>query len=402
MSNPRRTIKSMSALFMGMFFLFIGNSLTVSSVGLILKNSGMNEFIIGLISSCFFIGALLATIAGHRIVSRVGHVRSFGIFGSMFAIATLLHSISTNVYLWSLFRFMLGFCYYGILMVIESWLNEKAKNDIRSRVLGFYEVVYYLSSGIGVLIISLNLEYHTVFTLSACFVMFSTLPLYLIRIKEPTLPKKTPVSLPKIFDIAPLALVTSFIAGMLVNGFIAMASVFILLQNFAAKEVSLFIACAMLGGFVAQIFIGGISDRLGRKFAIISCALIALLAMSFFILFNLHIYIQYALATILGSGIFCLYALSLARANDMLQDKGQSVELGRGVLFCYSIGSLFAPLSIGFLMQQFGSIGFVWFYIANLTFLIIFAINKPNILKTSKYKANPGNMVIFNDKDNEQ
>ena len=397
MPSSKRTIKSLNALFMGMSFLFVGNSLIVSSTGVILKDSGMSELSIGLVSSCFFIGSLLATIMGHKIISYVGHIRSFGIFAALFAIATLLHTIFENLYLWSALRLMLGFCYYGVLMVIESWLNEKAKNSVRSRVLSFYEVVYYIASGIGVLIIALNLSTNAVFVLGACFMMFSTIPLYLIRIKEPLLPKKAQISLPRVFDIAPFALITSFIAGMLVNGFFSMASVFILLQGFDVKAVSYFIACAMVGGFLGQSFIGVISDRLGRKFAIMLCSLVAFCAMAIFLVFKLSLFLQCALSIVLGSGIFCLYALALARANDVIINKNQTIEIGRAILFCYSLGSLFAPLILGIIMQHFGFNGFNWFYLGALGFLMLFGINKPNILKKKKYQANPGNMAIFNE-----
>ena len=397
MPSSKRTIKSLNALFMGMSFLFVGNSLIVSSTGVILKDSGMGELFIGLVSSCFFIGSLLATIMGHKIISYVGHIRSFGIFAALFAIATLLHTIFENLYLWSALRLMLGFCYYGVLMVIESWLNEKAKNSVRSRVLSFCEVVYYIASGIGVLIIALNLSTNAVFVLGACFMMFSTIPLYLIRIKEPLLPKKAQISLPRVFDIAPFALITSFIAGMLVNGFFSMASVFILLQGFDVKAVSYFIACAMVGGFLGQSFIGVISDRLGRKFAIMLCSLVAFCAMAIFLVFKLSLFLQCALSIVLGSGIFCLYALALARANDVIINKNQTIEIGRAILFCYSLGSLFAPLILGIIMQHFGFNGFNWFYLGVLGFLMLFGINKPNILKKKKYQANPGNMAIFNE-----
>ena len=395
MTSPTRTIKSMNALFIGMSFLFVGNSLIVSSMGVILKDSGMSEIAIGAISSCFFIGALAVTIGGHRIISRVGHIRSFGIFAALFAIASLLHSLFENIYLWGIFRLLLGFCYYGVLMVIESWLNEKARNSVRSRVLGFYEVVYFVASSLGVLIIALNLEKHSVFVLGACFIMFSTIPLYLIRIKQPLLPQKTPISLPKVFDIAPLALVTSFIAGMLVNGFLAMASVFVLLQGFNVGDVSYFIACSMVGGFIAQASVGYVSDRLGRKFAIMLCAGVAFCVMLVFAFVSPPFYIQCVLAVFLGGGIFCLYALSLARASDMLTDKSRAVELGRAVLFCYSLGSLFAPLILGVLMQYAGPDGFTWFYLASLGFCLLFAVNKPNILKTKKYKSRPGGMAML-------
>ncbi|MCW1360732.1 MFS transporter [Campylobacter sp. CCS1377] len=393
--SPKRTIKSMTALFAGMSFLFAGNALIVSSIGVILKNLNISDFAIGLINSCFFLGAMFSTMSAHKIISKVGHIRAFGIFAAIFSISIILHIISNNLYLWALLRFFLGACYYALLMTIESWLNEKAKNSIRSRVLGFYEIVFYLSFGIGILLIAFDLDKTTIFILSAALIMFSSIPLNLIRIKEPTLPKANKISFPKIFNIAPLALVTSFIAGMCINGFFSMSSLFILSQNLNTQAVAYFIFCAMLGGFFAQILIGTISDKLGRKFAIMICASIGFLTMLVFLLFNLNLIFQCILSFLLGIGVFCLYALALARANDMLEDKSKTIELGRGVLFCYSIGSLFAPLILGALMQFFSSNGFIWFYLVCLGFLILFTINKPNIIK-KRYKSEPGSMAILN------
>lgn len=115
-----------------------------------------------------------------------------------------------------------------------------------------------------------------------------------------------------------------------------------------------------------------------------------------FVFFKPCLYIQYCLSFLLGMGIFCLYALALARANDVLVIKNKGVELGRGVLFCYSLGSLFGPLILGLLMQYFDTKGFTWFYISLLGFLILFTINRPNIL-SKKFSKKPGNMVMLDD-----
>lgn len=391
----KRILFSMSSLFISMAFLFVGNSLIISSVGVILKESGMSSFGIGLVNSCFYLGALLGTISAHKIISKIGHIRAFGVFTSLFSICIILHSLSYNVIFWSVLRFILGFCYCALLMLIESWLNEKAKNTVRSTVLGFYETVFYFSFGIGVLLIGVNFDNATIFAISACLIMFSSLPLNLIRIKQPQQPKASKISLPKIYTLVPLALVTSIIAGMLLNGFFSMSSLFILLQGYGAKEVSYFMFSVVLGGFLSQFLIGTISDKMGRKFTIILCASISLAVMLLFLFFDMNIYLQCVFAFLLGT-LTCLYALALARANDMLEDKSLTVEVGRAVLFCYYLSSLFSPLILGFLMQKFGHMGFVWFYTACLVFLILFAIGKPNIQR-GRYKRNPGNMVIYDD-----
>lgn len=393
--SSKRTIKTMGPLFTGIAFLFIGNGLVVSSAGVELKKMGASELATGLVIAAFFVGAMLSTIMSHKIVSKVGHIRSFGIFSSLFGIAAMFHDLSSNLYFWALLRGCLGFCYYSILMIAESWLNEKARNEVRSRVLAFYEIVFYVCFGLGILILSLNLNSSEIFLISAAFILISSIPLNLNRVKEPPIPERKNISIPKIFAIVPLALITSIVAGVLVNGFFSMASVYILLQGFGAMEVSFFMTIAMVGGFIAHCIIGGISDKFGRRPVIIGCSFVSFVAAVIFAKFDLSINLQYALSFFLGSGVFCLYALALARASDMLVHKSKSIEVGRAILFSYSIGSLCSPVIMGVAMSLYGAKGFAFVYVVLLLALMVFAFTQktvPEKYRTS-FEHSPGTMA---------
>ncbi|MGH1600256.1 MFS transporter [Campylobacter majalis] len=385
----KRIIKTLFPLFLGMSLLFIGNGLVVSSLSAMLKSKEISEIAIGLINSCLFVGAILSTLTSHVIVSKVGHVRAFAIFSALFAVASLMYEISLNLYFWAFLRMCLGYCYYALLVVIESWLNERAKDKIRSRILAFYEGVFYISFGLGILIMALELSQTQVFIISAAFIMLSSIPLNLIKTKEPRLPERESVSLPKIFNIAPLALTGSFIAGILINGFFTMASIFILSQNFSLSQASYFMAFAMIGGFVSQFFMGGFSDKFGRRMAIITSCLIGLTASITFLFANDNLNMLYLIAFFLGSGIFCLYALSLARANDMLTHKSQSIQVGRTLLFSYSFGSLVASSIMGVMMSLFGAAGFIYVYIVLLIILLGFAITQKTVPLKHRQTYNP-------------
>ena len=183
MLSSKRTIKSLTALFVGIPFVFMGNALILGSVGVILKQDGASEAIIGLIGFCFFLGGTLGTTCAHRVIAKIGHIRAFGLFSALFSICIILHILGSNLVFWAFLRVIMGFCYYALLIIIESWLNEKAKNAVRQRVLSFYEVVFCLSFGLGSLLIALNLQSSTLFIIAACLIMFSSIPLNLIRIK---------------------------------------------------------------------------------------------------------------------------------------------------------------------------------------------------------------------------
>ncbi|EAK5304661.1 MFS transporter [Campylobacter fetus] len=399
MVSSKRVIISLSALFFGMSFIFIANGLVVSSAGVLLTSMNADKTMIGVITSFFFIGALTCTVVSHRLISKVGHMRAYAIFTAIFAISALLHDLSSNLIVWAFLRFMLGFCYYSIVMVIESWLNAKTANSIRSRVLAFYEIIFYSCFGLGAIIMSLNLDATKVFLIGTIFIILGSIPLNFLKVRSPQIPQTANISLPKIYGIAPLALATSIVAGLLINGFFSMSALFILAQGYSAKEAGIFIVLSMCGGFLSHMFFGVLSDKFGRKFAIILASCIALISSLLFIVIKPSINIQYIFAFFLGIGIFVLYALALARANDVIEDKSRCVEVGRALLFSYLLGSFFSPLIIGFAINTLGDFGFIYFYSLTLALLIVFAIFQKSIPKELEvaFTRHSGHSVVFDE-----
>ena len=403
MAGSKRAITSLSALFIGVSFIFIASGLVVSSAGVLLDELGASKAQIGLITSCFFIGALACTIVSHRLISHVGHMRAYAIFTALFAISALLHDISNNLIFWAILRFMLGFCYYSIVLIVESWLNEKIPNSVRSRVLGFYEIIFYGAFAIGAVIMSMDLSTAKVFLVGTIAIILGSIPLNFLKIKSPKIPKAMSISLPKIYNIAPLALATSIIAGLTMNGFFSMASLFIITQGYTPAQAGIFIIIGMCGGFIAHTIFGTISDKFGRKLAIILASSVALLACFIFVFISPGITFQYVIVFFLGFGIFVLYALALARANDVVTDKNAYVEVVRTLLFSYLIGSFLSTIVIGFLINQFGAMAFIYYYITLLAFLIIFATFQKNVPKDQEvaFARHGGHSVIFDELNND-
>ncbi|PSM51795.1 major facilitator superfamily transporter [Campylobacter blaseri] len=396
MISPRRTIRILAALFIGIGFVFIGNGLVITSAGIMLTNMGVSNFYIGMITSCFFFGGILSSIFTYRFISNYGYIRSYAIFTALFAIASLMHGFSENIIYWAFLRFMLGFSYFSIVMVVESWINARSKNEIRSRVLSFYEIIYYSAFGIGVLILTFNLSTAKIFTMSVFFIILGSIPINIIRIKEPKLPPRKKIFIPNIFNIVPLALVTSFVAGILINGYFSMGSVFILDSGGGVKDASVFLLLAMCGGFLSQLFFGNFSDKFGRKNAIMLSAFILLVASGLLFSIVENIFLEKILSFFIGFGAFSLYSLALARANDVLNNKDKTAEVGAALLLSYTCGSLVGPLFMGLLMQIFGPKGFIFIYILSSVTLIVFSLFRESIPKkdrTEYIPAPPSNIL---------
>ena len=90
--------------------------------------------LIGLIGSAYFGGFLLGTLTCHRVIDRVGHIRSFSVFAAIATTATLLFLIFDQISVWVILRVIAGYAIAGQYVVIESWLNDKASNENRGRI----------------------------------------------------------------------------------------------------------------------------------------------------------------------------------------------------------------------------------------------------------------------------
>ena len=340
-------------------FIFIADGLLVSSAGVLLDGFKASKEQIGLVNACFFAGAVACTIFSHRLISACGYERAFSVFCAIFALSALLGALSNNLLFWGVLRFFMGLAYYSIVMIIEVWLNASVTNSIRSRVLGIYETLFYASFGVGALFIAFSLSVEATLILSAVFIVLALLPLNLKALKTPLVPPKAKISLPNIFSAPKLALISDFIGGLCMNGFFSMASVFALLYGLGDGSVAVFIAISMVGGVCGHLLCGVVSDKFGRVNALLLASFLSLISA-----FLLGVpKIIFVAVFLLGAGIFVLYALSLAIANDAITDKREYILASRAMLFSYLLGSLFAAPILGFLMSAFGAWGFIGFYV---------------------------------------
>ncbi|WP_066566020.1 MFS transporter [Snodgrassella sp. CFCC 13594] len=370
------------SLFCAVFLLFAGYGLFLNSAGIKLAQMGVSNIAIGALNAAFFGGATISAIVSHRIISRVGHIRSFGVFGALFAIAAMAHMMFDSFWAWGGLRALLGFCYFSLLMVVESWFTERSSADKRAKVLAIYEVVFYVAFTVGIALMSFKFSSNNIFTLAAILVMASMLPVGLTRVAEPTIPPRQKISLPRVLAVAPLATAGSFAAGILINGFFTMASVFILQQGFNVRQISVYLGCAMFGGLISQIPVAYVSNRIGRRTTIMLCSAIpcamAISALGVMQIQPSFIGIHYITAFIFGSCLFTLYSLSLARANDVKPKLMNAVEINRSLLFVYGLGSLVAPLLLGVVTEHANHFGFYSVYFMVTLALSVFAwLQKP-------------------------
>ena len=373
------SLSPVSSLFFAIAFLAIGYGMILTFVGVYLKELGLNDAIIGLINASFFLGAIGSSIFSQKIISSVGHIRSFATFASLMVISFLAQALFFNEYLWAFLRFVSGFAFYALLIIIESWLNEKSSQKHRGKILAIYTIIFYLATALGQVFLNIKGDTtYIIFILGSVLILFSVLFISMTKIKEPILKPFEKYSFPKLYNVVPLALTGSFIGGFFVGGFFTMVPIYLMQKYSSIETVSLFMACSIIGGLISQWPIGILSDKYGRR-KIIAYSGFYIFFISLLFLFShlLDNYI-YFLGIFLGFSIFSIYPLSLARANDVVDENKDIVEISRALLFAYGLGSFIAPIILGIGLFYYLEFIFLVFAILGL-FLGFYSLSKKRV-----------------------
>ena len=151
----RAAITATWALLLGFGVLMLGDGLQGTFLAVRASLEHFPIEVTGLIMSVFSVGFLAGSLLAPRIVERVGHIRVFAALASIASAAILVHAVFVNPITWGGLRLISGFCFAGIYVVAESWLNERATNETRGQLLSVYMVITYVGVALGQLMLNL-------------------------------------------------------------------------------------------------------------------------------------------------------------------------------------------------------------------------------------------------------
>jgi len=339
------TLLSFGALFTSALFFLIGGGLLNTQLSLRMTQEGFSTPTIGTTLACYFLGLVIGYFLCHRLIQRVGHIRSFAVFAASATIIIILHGLYISAIFWGFLRFFNGICNFGLYMVIESWLNECSQRQTRGRVFSVYMTLTYMGIGIGQLLINFgNDKGQNVLLLAALLFTLSLIPVSVTRSVHPALPKPAGHNFNALFRKVPLGMLGCVVAGLTNSAFFSMAPVFGTKIGLSVFQLSGFMSTTVIGGFAVQWIVGIVSDRFDRTLIllIVGC-LIALLSIVILMNNGTSYYWFLVEMAIFGGLIFAIYPVAVARANDVFEGK-DAVAVSSALLLAYSIGAVFGPI----------------------------------------------------------
>jgi MFS family permease len=339
------TLLSFGALFTSALFFLIGGGLLNTQLSLRMTQEGFSTPTIGITLACYFLGLVIGYFLCHRLIQRVGHIRSFAVFAASATLIIILHGLYISAFFWAFLRFFNGISNFGLYMVIESWLNECSQRQTRGRVFSVYMTLTYMGIGIGQLLINFgNGNGQNVLLIAALLFTLSLIPVSVTRSVHPELPQPAGYNFNALFRKVPLGMLGCFAAGLTNSAFFSMAPVFGTKIGLSVFQLSWFMSTTVIGGFAVQWIVGIVSDRFDRTLILfIIAGLVAVLSIVILMNNGTSYYWFLAEMAIFGGLIFAIYPVAVARANDVFEGKN-AVAVSSALLLCYSIGAVFGPI----------------------------------------------------------
>lgn len=357
------------ALLLGMMLLMVGNGLQGTLLGVRGEIEGFSTFQMSVVMSAYFVGFLGGSRLAPEMIRRVGHVRVFAALGSFISAVLILYPTLTDPIAWTVGRVIIGFCFSGVYVTAESWLNNAATNETRGQTLSAYMIVQMagIVAAQGLLVVA-DPSGYTLFVIISVLVSISFAPILLSISPTPAFDTTKPLSLRQLYGISPLGCVGMFLLGGVFSAQFGMAAVYGSEAGLTLGQISLFVATFYLGALVVQYPLGWMSDRMDRRMLILIVAAIcgggavlgALLGGVFPILL--------ISAFLVGGMSNPLYSLLIAYTNDYLDLEDMAAASG-GMVFINGVGAISGPLITGWAMGVFGPPGY-FFYIGTLTFAL--------------------------------
>lgn len=356
------SLRTSTPLLLSTVFLLMGVGLLHTHIALQGRALGFSVAMIGVLTSAYYAGFLVGTYTIPRLTHRIGHIRTFAFCAALVTLVVLVQALDPAYGVWFVMRVLQGLLLVGLYAIIESWLNAAAEPAHRSSVFAVYMMVNLGASAAAQQFLRIRGEGFVLFCVVAILFCAASLPVVASRQPQPHIRSIPQVQIRRLFRLAPTALVSALLSGLVLGAFWGLLPVYAAARGLGADGIGTYMSVAIAGGVLLQWPLGRFSDRIDRRLALSLISAVAALAA----LTNLFLPGAGGAAAMLvifafGGMSFTLYPIAVAHLVDYMRHD-ELMSASSTVLLVNGIGSAVGPLLAGALMTLLSpQLLFVWF-----------------------------------------
>ncbi|WP_084398798.1 MFS transporter [Henriciella aquimarina] len=349
-----RSIATIASLLLATAILYAGNGLQNTLLAVRGDLEGFPTAVIGALTSAYFAGFILGCRFVPGTIKTVGHIRAFVALASVASSSALAHLLVVDATAWAVLRFITGFSFAGLTMVLESWINERATNENRGKILSIYRMVDLGAVTLGnALLATASPSGFHLFVLVSILISVALVPVALTRIDSPAPLETARLDIGELYRTSPVGAVGAAATGLANAAFWGVAPVFVQKVGYAPAMVAAFMSTSIIGAGVFQFPMGWLSDRIDRRLVIIgSSAMGAGAAILLAMLAGVSSGALLGLAFLFGGLIIPTFGICAAHANDHAAP-GKAVATSGGLLLLHGVGSTVGAMAGAVAMSLF-------------------------------------------------
>ena len=374
-ANRRTILLSTWGLFTGLALLLITAGVYSTLVGIRAELKNLPTIVSGGITTAYYAGFLLGSWYTLRALKQVGHIRVYAALASLLSASVLITGVYDSPLVWIIMRSSTGFCFAGLYVVAESWLNGLATNTFRGRLLAMYNVVTIGAYGAGQLLV-FNFDARTLtgFAFAAVISSLAVIPVVMSeQAATPAVENHTHITLRELAKIVPTGAGTILLVGLAHGGLLGMAVIYATREGLGVGRVGILIAAIQLGGMALTWPISSASDDIDRRIIGVLSS-IAVIVMGLLMLTQTpSSWFTTALLFAIGGFSFPLYAVGGAYTNDWVSPEQMGAAASQLVTL-YGLGAMIGPLVAAPFLDIIGTQGFAWSIISLHALILLFLI----------------------------
>ena len=268
-----RAIAGVWALFLAFLLLQVGNGLQRILLPVRAEAEGIGASSMGLVMAFHFGGYLLGAKLIPLALASVGHIRVFAALASTASTAVLINAVLVTPPTWMAVYLISGMCNAGVFVVLESWLNDRATNETRGKILGLYMMFMMGGTAGGLMLVNIgSAEGFELFVLSSVLISAAVVPVTLSASSSPPMISEERMPVRELYRAVPSAVVGLFFCSFVQSAASSMAAVYGTESGMATGQITLFTSAAVVGAVMLQMPLGAMSDRHPRRAVIIGVA----------------------------------------------------------------------------------------------------------------------------------
>jgi len=361
-----RAISAILPLLLAAAILLAGNGLQGTLLAVRANLEGFQTPMIGVLMSAYFGGFVLGCRLNPTFIKSVGHIRTFLALASIASASALIHPLVVQVWVWALLRAVTGYCFAGLIMVIESWINERATNRNRGQILSVYRVIDLTATTTGnALLATANPADFHLFAIVSILMSIALVPVALTKSDAPKPIETARLDLPRLFRLSPVAAVGAPLIGLANSSFWAVGAVYAQRLGYDNALIASFISIVIIGAAVLQWPLGWLSDRTDRRrvmFASSALGIASCIALAEFGARSPEYLLLFG--ALVGAFVIPMFGLNAAHANDHAP-AGEAVSTNGGLLLLHGLGSIVGATLGAIVMAIFGPAS-LFIYIAGV------------------------------------